>query len=170
MTQTPSRTLGSRPLDDVVDATRALYANADRKRLAWDLWFHTCHHAAALARTLRTEGTHGGWRNDLADTTLWLFTLISRASDVRAASDDNERNLDAVVRISGRCSDLLWLRYPSMCPTCLRGGRDPLPISQGPLLCSCAAIVADQLEPRELRTLAPRLRSLAVERALLRPT
>lgn len=170
MRQTQNRTLGSRPLDEVVDATRALYARADQKRLAWDLWFHTCHHAAGLARVLRTGGTQNGWREELADTTLWLFTLISRASGVRVASGDTEPDLEAVVHVSGRCSDLLWLRYPGVCPTCLHSGRDVPPISDGPLVCSCSPLLADQLGPKVLRGLAPQLQSLIVERAPLRPT
>ena len=101
---TPKKTaeIGSRSIDEVIDATRQLYAHADKKRLAWDLWFHTCHHASALALALRTGATRDVQLRELADTTLWLFTVISRSSEPIVLDSGSEPDLNAVVRILGR--------------------------------------------------------------------
>src|SRR2546427_3249256 len=146
--------LGSRSLDELVAETRRLYARADQKRLAWDLWFHTCHHAAELARTLRTCGTAEEWKQELADTTLWLFTLIARAAGARLSGrTQGPPSLDSVIRISGGCSDLLWLRYPGVCPSCLKRLSERATVADEPVACSCEGHVVDQLKPEEHKDL-----------------
>jgi len=168
MTSNQVQGIGSRSIDDVIDATRRLYATADKKRLAWDLWFHTCHHVGALALALRTSASRDDQVQELADTTLWLFTVLSRASEPLIKQEESEPDLQSIVRILGSGSDQLWLRYPGQCPVCL-DSKGNKPSTTTVNACRCELPNLGQLPPKQLRSLVPRLRKLGAARATQRP-
>jgi len=158
-------------LDTLVRAVGQLYATADKKRTLWDVWFHTCHHTGALATELRTEPDEGAWMEELADTCLWFLTAIDRIGRPKPKASTSGSELEAVVRISGRCSDLLWQRYAIGCPSCVREPAEtPERAPKYPAMCQCNPRFPD--DAKHDQTLRPRmalLRTRADERRAARP-
>lgn len=114
-------TVGNLKLDDYVAAVTAIYARHDRNRSLWDVWCHAQHHAAAIAEEVR-KGLLSP-RNDktlqeIADFSLWFFSMLAKLQEVPAEEAGKNYGEQSVIRISASASQLMWNRYPYVCPLC----------------------------------------------------
>ncbi|KAA6457851.1 hypothetical protein DYQ86_20995 [Acidobacteria bacterium AB60] len=116
------RTIGNLDLDQLVDSISAVYVTHDRARPLWDVWSHALHHAAAIAEEARKLDCPGApeskLRQEIADFTFWLLTTIFKLRGRLGERVHEFPVRDSLVRISGRAADLLWNRYPGLCPWC----------------------------------------------------
>jgi NTP pyrophosphatase (non-canonical NTP hydrolase) len=113
-----SKTIGQMQLDNFVDAIPRIYCEKDEKRSIWDVWMHANHHASAIGEEVR-KGTSGRELfTEIADFAMWLFTAVNKfQGDIGVAkSPDSEQ--ESLIRIAHDYSDLLWNKYPGMCPVC----------------------------------------------------
>ncbi len=170
MTNSEIASLGSRDLDEIVRETRRLYATADSKRLVWDLWFHTCHHVAALAKAVRNDRPEEICNRELADSALWLFTFVGRASEPGLMPEAGEQpSVQTLIKVSGTLSDMLWLRYPGACPTCMAEYSERGK-SQEIRKCRCPSQLSDEVDSADvLRERQDVLRRIGAENAARRP-
>jgi NTP pyrophosphatase (non-canonical NTP hydrolase) len=142
-------TVGLLQLDEYVAEIAAIYKRNDIYRSLWDVWCHTLHNAAGIAERIRKGQTSGRLMDEIADFSLWLFTFVRKLSE-GAAPDKvgNAIGSDAVIRIENACSDLLWQRYPGICPFCLarrsKAGATSEQELRRPCECSCAKYDATQ--------------------------
>jgi hypothetical protein len=79
------------------------------------------------------------------------------------------RSLESLIAISGRCADLLWLRYPGVCPSCLQRVPQVAIANDWPKTCSCEGTILDDVETPDLRGTVQALRLLGEERRSTRP-
>jgi len=111
--------IGQIPLDEYVDAVASIYSTHDGKRSIWDVWCHTLHHAAAIAEQIRRHGPNEKLHTEIADFSLWLFTAILKLKGKFGQSEGRaETPQESVIRIQSSCADLIWHKYPKLCPTC----------------------------------------------------
>jgi hypothetical protein len=111
--------VGAMQLDEYVVKIAALYSASDRNRSLWDVWAHTLHHAAGIAERLRKKAPAGAIFEQIADFSLWLFTAVNKLEGrIGDAKDRDEDSPEAIIRIRSTCSDLVWNRYPRICPFC----------------------------------------------------
>ena len=111
--------VGLTSLDEFVDVVASIYSPHDRYRSIWDVWCHTLHHAAGVAEQIRREINDERLYREIADFSLWLFTAVLKLKGKFGQSKDtSEAPLESLVRIQNTCSELLWHRYPKLCPHC----------------------------------------------------
>ena len=167
-------------LDAAVDAVSVIYAKHDRHRSLWDIWSHAMHHAAAVAEEIRKrslpEASDEKLKQEIADLTLWLFTMMARLKGpLGSPMQDNEVPQDLVVRIPINPSDLMWNRYPGVCPWCYcakhpdGSARIADADFQQPCCCDSLGISGRTKLKEELRARAKRTRWLAKEHTSQRP-
>lgn len=131
---------------------RTLYRRNDLNRSIWDVWCHALHHAAAIAERLRDGTDIDRVLNEIADFSLWLLTFVHKLSK-KAAPDEvtNVGSSDVLIRIQSGCSDLVWHRYPGICPLCharrSKDGGDSDHKLQQP--CDCARTNWDRNQNRQ---------------------
>jgi len=117
--ESPSVSVGQKPLDEFVDVVANIYSAHDKHRSIWDVWCHTLHHAAGVAEHVRSGQTEEGLRTEIADFSLWLFTAVLKLRGKFGESKGSfEAPHDRFIRIENKCSDLLWQKYPKTCPSC----------------------------------------------------
>lgn len=112
-------TVGGMQLDEYVVKIAEIYSANDRNRSLWDVWCHALHHAAAIAERLRKKSPTARVFEEIADFSLWLFTAVNKlAGQLGHLKEQDQTPLETLIRIQGGCSDLLWHRYPKICPLC----------------------------------------------------
>jgi NTP pyrophosphatase (non-canonical NTP hydrolase) len=172
--------VGRLGLDEVVNAASAIYAKHDLHRSLWDVWAHALHHAAAVAEEIRKQPSDevGGkkLRQEIADLALWLFTmLVKLKGPLGSPIQIDEVPQDWVVRVSARPSDLMWNRYPGVCPWCYcathTDGSIQIDAADFWRPCDCDSLVIKgrKKEPEDLRKRAKWTRRAAAEYASLQP-
>jgi NTP pyrophosphatase (non-canonical NTP hydrolase) len=110
--------VGQMLLDDFVDVVASIYSLHDCNRSIWDVWCHTLHHAASIAERIRM-GDHSKLRKEIAHFSLWLFTAVLKLrGTVGELKDRSETPQTSLIRINSTCSDLIWRKYPKLCPSC----------------------------------------------------
>jgi len=111
---------GRMQLDEYVAVIGKIYEANDRNRSLWDVWCHSLHHAAGVAERARKQSPVTDLCKEVADVALWLFTavhkLYGKFGEPKPLSV--ETPVDSLIRIQSHCSDLLWHRYPGVCPSC----------------------------------------------------
>lgn len=134
--------VGQMSLDDFVGVVASIYSAHDCHRSIWDVWCHTLHHAAGIVEQIRI-GDHNELRKEIADFSLWLFTAVLKLSgDLGVPKDGSETLQTSLIRIRSTCSDLLWRKYPNLCPSCSaqRAAADMKENASADLLkCECRA-------------------------------
>src|SRR5438876_1021941 len=164
-----SASVGQKSLDEFVDVVAKIYIAHDKNRSIWDVWCHTLHHAASVAEQIRTGETGKILHKEIADFSLWLFTTVLKLRGKFGQSEGTfEAPHDRFIRIQSTCSDLLWHKYPKVCPFCL--DRKPASDSQaeasvGSLItCHYGEIlrVVEDTDSRRKRATALRHRSDAI--------
>ena len=142
-----SRQLAGRmQLDEYVAEITKIYGSHDSNRSLWDVWCHTLHHAAAVAERSRKEAPANDLCKEVADFALWLFTAVHKLhGQFGEAKDRSETPLESLIRVDSTCSDVLWHRYPGICPSCYtrRTMSDPRPEKNPKLLLPCDCLVQD---------------------------
>src|SRR6266550_3303647 len=135
------RRIGKLPLDEFVAVVATIYSSHDKHRTIWDVWSHTLHHAAGIAQQIRMGANEGQLYAEIADFSLWLFTtLLKLNGEFGKSGGRSERTQESIIRIRNSCSDLLWHKYPKLCPLCSAhkiGGGTTSPASLGLNPCDC---------------------------------
>jgi NTP pyrophosphatase (non-canonical NTP hydrolase) len=122
-------TAGRMQLDLYVAVISKVYSKQDRNRSIWDIWCHALHHGAAVAERIRRGAPAVELMQEIADFTLWLLTAVHKLTGKFGESRRNpgETSVEPFIRIRSTCSDLLWHKYPRICPSCYgrrtEGGR-----------------------------------------------
>ncbi len=113
-------TIGKLSLDDFVDMVSGIYSRQDKKRPIWDIWFHTTHHAASIGEEVRKDKPEDKLLLEIADFCMWLFTFVGKIKGNIGVSLGNrpETPEESVIRLKYEFSDLIWNKYPKMCPVC----------------------------------------------------
>jgi len=156
-------TVGEMQLDEYVSRIAEVYRANDRHRSLWDVWCHALHHAAAIGERLRKRAPLDRIFDEIADFSLWLFTAVHKLSGpISDPRRQNETCPETLIRIKSGCSDLLWHRYPNVCPFCfVRRSRDG-EFEQGEKLdaaCDCALDAGPEPQDKyEKRAAVHRLR------------
>jgi len=163
--------VGKLGLDEIVDASSAIYARHDAKRSLWDIWSHAMHHAAAVAEEIRkidlAPGAIAKLRQEIADLTLWFFTMLGKLRGQLGLPNESQSPQDWLVRISVGASELMWNRYPGVCPGCycaMHADADAQIKKEDlwqPCSCDWLAISAKEKKKTEIRARAKRTRRLA---------
>jgi hypothetical protein len=115
-----SRTnVGQLPLDQFVRVVSTIYNGHDQYRSIWDVWCHTMHHAAGIAEQIRKGESEEDLYREIADFSLWLFTMVLKLSgEFGHPKGEFEGPQDRYIRIWNSCSDIVWHKYPKLCPLC----------------------------------------------------
>ncbi len=112
-------TIGQIQLDELVEIIPGIYRNQDQKRSIWDVWLHANHHAAAIGEEVRKGITGRDLLTEIADFAMWLFTMVHKlVGQIGVQNSPNETPQETLIRIGRSYSDLLWSKYPRMCPVC----------------------------------------------------
>ena len=121
-------TVGSTPLDDFVKVIPGIYAEPDKKRSIWDVWLHANHHASAIGEEVRKNKPGGKLLQEIADFSMWLFTFLGKVAGTYGEDQrGSESPQESLIRVRLSFSDMLWYKYPAMCPVCYwrrSGGGD----------------------------------------------
>lgn len=137
-----SRTsVGQLPLDEFVNVVAAIYSVHDKHRSIWDVWCHTLHHAAGVAHQVRIGGIEKKLYEEIADFSLWLFTTVLKMKGNFGESAGTIE--ESLIRIGSSCSDLLWHKYPNICPLC---STDRIPSTPGLIPCKCSGQITESEE------------------------
>ncbi|MCH8989841.1 MAG: hypothetical protein IIA92_13680 [Chloroflexi bacterium] len=137
-----SNNIGRVQLDDFVEAIPRLYARLDQHRTISDSWLHANHHAASIGEEVRKEKPGEMLLQEIADFAMWLFTVLGKLrGDIGEPNMDTEKPEETLYRIRHNFSDLLWNKYPGMCPVCYwrrtEGDRDREKESSFDAACDC---------------------------------
>lgn len=118
--------VGLMQLDEYVDVVSKIYSRPDLDRSIWDVLCHLQHHAAAIAEKIRKKSPPSELFTEIADCALWLFTLVHKLyGEFGDAKPPEKGPPETIIRIVSACSDLLWHKYPGLCPFCyIRKGNN----------------------------------------------
>lgn len=110
---------GELTLDQCVVIVTDIYSAHDSHRSIWDVWCHALHHAAGIAEQIRRGSSEGDLYKEISDFSLWLFTTVRKLTGKFGQSEGKaETPVESLIRIQNSCSDLLWHKYPGICPIC----------------------------------------------------
>src|SRR5882724_5757215 len=157
--------VGQLSLDEFVRVVATIYRAHDKRRSMWDVWCHTMHHAAGIAEQIRRGQSEKDLHTETADFSLWLFTMVLKLSGEFGSSEGRAETLqESFIRIKSSCSDLLWHKYPKLCPFCsLRRIADNSDGSLNGRLISCECLghqpKNEQSDARRERLMTVRLYS-----------
>lgn len=113
-----SETIGQMQVDNFVDAIPRIYRDKDMKRSIWDVWMHANHHASAIGEEVR-KGTSGReLLTEIADFSMWLFSAVNKFRGEIGVPNGPESEQESIIRIGNSFSDLLWNKFPGLCPVC----------------------------------------------------
>jgi NTP pyrophosphatase (non-canonical NTP hydrolase) len=112
------RSVGDMDLDDYVELVPQIYWRHDDNRPVWDVWCHTLHHGAGVAERIRKNLPEDKLFPEIADFALWLFTAVHKLRGEFGVPKAGETERENLIRIQSSCSDLLWHKYPRICPLC----------------------------------------------------
>lgn len=105
-------------LDDFISTVRGIYDTQDAKRSSWDIWLHANNHAAAIGEEARKYEPGEKLLQEIADFSMWLFTLVGKIIATYGAPINSHGIEETTIRIDNEFSDLVWNKYPRMCPVC----------------------------------------------------
>ena len=171
--------VGKLEIDVLVQTVASIYSSHDKHRSLWDVWCHALHHAAAVAEEIRKASSTnldlGKVKQEIADLALWVFTMLAKLRGPLGSSTPNQPPRDWLVKISVTASNLMWNRYPAICPWCYCATHpeEASSMSAASLYspCCCDALQIDKSKKvkTELRTRALRTRRLANQNVGLKP-
>lgn len=168
-------TVGTLQLDQYAAIVPLIYGKHDAMRSIWDIWCHASHHAAAIAEEIRKGADVNAILAEIADFFLWVLTAINKLYGDLGKQRSSETPQEAVIRISSKTSDLLWNKYPGICPSCFwykthKGTRFPEDLL-GP--CDCQTRQGNRLSSNQrrhdTRLRAKALREFAIKMAGHKP-
>ena len=114
-----AKRVGRLALDDFVEAIPRIYDRYDQERSIWDVWLHANHHASGIGEEVRKNKPGGTLLVEIADFAMWLFTFLGKLQGTMGkAKAGDRREEEPLIRVKMGYSDMLWLKYPGMCPVC----------------------------------------------------
>jgi len=119
------KTLETSNLDDWVEDFYEIYKDKDRKRTVSNMWLHLVENASKVGETIRNDQLELAFK-ELAHVFCWLTGFIAKCND----KDLKRNNIDRVYLLDKPLSEIVWNKYPWLCPSC---GRYPCmcPIFRG---------------------------------------
>jgi len=79
---------------------------------------HANHHASAIGEEVR-KGSGGQLLEEIADFAMWLFTVVRKLQGpIGTPKPPNDSPQESLIRIAGSYSDMLWNKFPGICPLC----------------------------------------------------
>jgi NTP pyrophosphatase (non-canonical NTP hydrolase) len=105
-------------LDEFVAAVAGIYKRQDKKRSIWDIWLHTVNHAAAIGEEARKYKPGEELLQEIADFSMWLFTFVGKSESTFGSVAGRQRIEESTVRTQMTFSDIIWNKYPGVCPLC----------------------------------------------------
>ncbi|HWR82316.1 MAG TPA: MazG nucleotide pyrophosphohydrolase domain-containing protein [Candidatus Deferrimicrobium sp.] len=97
-------------IDDFFHDAAFIWHRDKKERTVFDLWLHVIDHCTRLVEAVRKEMPKKVI-DDLADTIMWFFSFIAQALN-------SDNFIDNAFRIDKSPSDLIWNKYPCVCPAC----------------------------------------------------
>jgi NTP pyrophosphatase (non-canonical NTP hydrolase) len=157
-----SKTIGQMQLDDLVEGVNGIYSSKDARRSIWDVWMHANHHAAGVGEEVRKGDTHV-LLEQIADCAMWLFTMVQKLQGpIGVPKSPDESPKERVIRVASTYSDMLWRRFPGMCPFCYwrrsagEKQREQQPGFRDPCDCAPHSITSRGKDEKRLHTTALR--------------
>ena len=160
-------TIGTLPLDDFVAAVAGIYAEKDINRSVWDVWLHTVHHAASIGEEARKYKPGRKLYIEIADFSMWLFTFVGKIRGPVGLQVGHQSQTESAIRTEVAFSDLIWNKYPRICPVCF-GRRLDQGVSLSDIqltdACDCFLHSVEDRDPKRTRSHIDQLRLYAEER------
>lgn len=97
-------------IDDYHEDFALIWARDKVDRSVFDLWLHVVDHASRIGRAVRRQRPPDVI-DDVADTTVWLMSFIAHCRD-------SQNEIDRYFRFSALPSEIIWNKYPGVCPAC----------------------------------------------------
>ncbi|MCH8061888.1 MAG: hypothetical protein IH861_05235 [Chloroflexi bacterium] len=168
-------TIGNTTLDEFVSAIPRIYSKKDENRSVWDVWLHANHHAAAIGEEVRKGGHQIELLEEISHFSMWLFTLLHKLQgEIGTKNYPLESDQEAVIKISSSYSELLWNKYPRMCPVCYwrrtKGNRDLEHKPDFSRNCDCLLFDVEKRDPSQKRDHVRALRSYSKANLDVKPT
>ena len=112
-------TVGQLSLDDIVNSVLAIYDEKDKLRSVWDIWLHATHHASAIGEEVRKYRPGKKLLIEIADFSMWLFTFSGKIKGTFQDSEiKNRRISESTIKTEKIFSEIVWAKYPRVCPVC----------------------------------------------------
>ena len=156
--------IGTLPLDDFVEAVAGIYAEKDIKRSVWDVWLHTVHHAASIGEEARKYKPGEKLYVEIADFSMWLFTFVGKIRGPLGSQVKYQSEAESAIRTEVEFSDLIWNKYPRVCPVCFGRRLDhgvALPDAELANTCDCPLHPVEDRDPKRVRPHIDQLRLYA---------
>src|SRR5882762_6973329 len=133
--------VGQTSIDEFGSIVSSIYSLHDIHRSIWDIWAHANHHAAGIAEEARKNlSSNEKGLQEIADFALWLFTTFEKLQGQVGIKRPEESERDSLIKISALPSNLIWNRYPAVCPWCYFESASKLASDHSaPVPCKCAA-------------------------------
>jgi NTP pyrophosphatase (non-canonical NTP hydrolase) len=87
----------------------------DKDRPIWLLWIHVLSHATLVCEEVRKNRWHKVAK-ELAEVLVWWLTFVRRVTQPPSRKTSEADKL--VPYIGTTPSDIVWFKYPSVCPVC----------------------------------------------------
>jgi NTP pyrophosphatase (non-canonical NTP hydrolase) len=112
--------VGKLPLDEFLTTVAGIYSKQDEKRSIYDIWLHATHHAASIGEEVRKFKPGKKLFNEIADFAMWLFTFINKINVPLGTASNPHGIAESTIRVRDkmRFSDIIWNKYPGLCPVC----------------------------------------------------
>lgn len=88
----------------------------DKERPIWLVWLHVLSHATVVCEEVRKNRWHKVAK-ELAEVLVWWLTFVRRVTEAPSKNVGEASRLLPYIEASP--SDLVWFKYPRVCPVCL---------------------------------------------------
>lgn len=147
--------IGKMALDEFITAVAGIYDRKDKARSIWDIWLHTVHHAASIGEEARKYKPGRNLYKEIADFSMWLFTFAGKIRSPMGVRARRETVEASTIRTEVAFSDLIWNKYPRVCPVCFgRRADESIDVSDTRLTepCDCLLYSVETRDPEPERT------------------
>jgi NTP pyrophosphatase (non-canonical NTP hydrolase) len=112
--------VGNLPLDEFLTAVAGIYSGQDKNRSVYDIWLHATHHAASIGEEVRKFKPGEKLFKEIADFAMWLFTFVGKINIPLGSASNPHGIEESTIRVRNKIkfSDIIWNKYPSLCPVC----------------------------------------------------
>ena len=155
--------IGNIPLDEFVSAVAGIYKIQDEKRLIWDVWLHAVNHAAAIGEEARKYKPGKKLLEEIADFSMWLFTFVGKSRDTFGSVAGRQRIEESTIRTEVTLSDIIWNKYPRVCPVCFGRRTNDGEATDIQLIrpCDCLLYPVETRDPKQVKGYINKLRQYA---------
>lgn len=87
-----------------------IFKISDVERDATDLWLNVIHHGSKFAELIRRKET-GQVLDELADVIVWTISFVAKL-------ENPVKPFDFLFKLDRNITDMLWEKYPAICPVC----------------------------------------------------